>query len=89
MSPLHGDAVEEANISHKAREPPEAPVTLEFCTSVVRLDSDSAYLTEPVIRTVQAHHATFTIAAPKTIQWHDHLDKVEWTAWDYSAEQIT
>lgn len=55
---------------------------------VADISGDSAYLTEAVIRTAQAHHATFTIAAPKTIQWHDHLDKVDWTAWKYSEEQI-
>lgn len=52
------------------------------------VSGDSAYLTEDVIRTAQAHHATFTIAAPKTIQWHDHLDKVEWAEWQYSDEQL-
>lgn len=55
---------------------------------VADVSGDSAYLTEAVIRTIQSHHATFTIAAPKTIQWHDQLDKVEWTAWDYDDEQI-
>jgi DDE family transposase len=55
---------------------------------VADISGDSAYLTEAVIRTAQAHHATFTIAAPKTIQWHDQLDKVDWTPWDYSEEQI-
>jgi hypothetical protein len=55
---------------------------------VADVSGDSAYLTEAVIRTVQSHHATFTIAAPKTIMWHDQLGKVDWSAWDYSPEQL-
>ncbi len=55
---------------------------------VADVSGDSAYLTESVIRTVQAHHATFTIAAPRTIQWHEHLDKVDWQVWNYSEDQV-
>jgi hypothetical protein len=55
---------------------------------VADISGDSAYLIEDVVRTSQAHHATFTIAAPKTIQWHTDLDKQDWKAWDYSDEQI-
>jgi hypothetical protein len=55
---------------------------------VADISGDSAYLTEDVIRVVQANHATFTIAAPRTIQWHNHLDQLEWTSWDYTPEQI-
>jgi hypothetical protein len=55
---------------------------------VADVSGDSAYLTEDVIRSCQSHHATFTIAAPRTIQWHEHTDNAEWTAWDYTEEQI-
>lgn len=55
---------------------------------VADVSGDSAYLTEDNIRTCQANHSTFTFAAPKTIQWHEHLDKVDWTPWEYSDEQI-
>ena len=55
---------------------------------VADVSGDSAYLTEGVIRSVQAHHATFTIAAPNTINWKDHIETREWTPWDYSPEQI-
>lgn len=55
---------------------------------VADVSGDSAYLTEDVIRTAQSHHATFTIAAPKTIQWHNHLEQMEWVSWDYSPEQL-
>jgi Transposase DDE domain group 1 len=55
---------------------------------VADISGDSAYLNENVVRTAQSHHATFTIAAPKTIQWHNHLDQMDWTAWEYSDEQI-
>lgn len=55
---------------------------------VADVSGDSAYLTEDVIRSVQSHHATFTIAAPKTIQWHNHLEQMDWTSWEYTQEQI-
>ena len=55
---------------------------------VADVSGDSAYLTQGVILTTQRHHATFTIAAPKTINWHNHLEHLDWTAWQYSDEQI-
>ncbi|MBX9768386.1 MAG: transposase [Bdellovibrionales bacterium] len=55
---------------------------------VADVSGDSAYLNEDVIRTVQAHHSTFTIAAPKTIQWHNQVENAEWQSWIYSEDQI-
>ena len=55
---------------------------------VADVSGDSAYLTESNVRTCQSHHATFTFAAPKTIQWHMHLEQMEWSAWEHSDEQI-
>ena len=55
---------------------------------VADVSGDSAYLIEDVIRTVQSHHATFTIAAPRTIQWQTHLDEMMWTSWVYNDEQL-
>jgi hypothetical protein len=55
---------------------------------IADVSGDSAYLTEDVIRTITSHHATFTIAAAKTIQWHTQLDKLTWESWDYTDEQI-
>ncbi len=55
---------------------------------LAHVSGDSAYLIEDVIRTCQAHHVSFTFAAPKTIQWHEHLETREWQAWVYSDKQI-
>ncbi len=55
---------------------------------VADVSGDSAYLIEDVVRVAQSHHCTFTIAAPRTIQWHMHLDEMDWVNWDYSDEQI-
>jgi hypothetical protein len=55
---------------------------------VADVSGDSAYLSEAVIRTITSHHATFTIAAPKTTLWHEQLDKVDWSAWLYNDEQL-
>ena len=55
---------------------------------VAHVSGDSAYLIEPVVRACQSHHAIFTIAAPKTTQWHQELDKQDWTAWEYTDEQV-
>lgn len=55
---------------------------------VAHVSGDSAYLIEDVIRALMSHHAVFTIAAPKTINWHNQLENAAWTAWDYSPEQI-
>jgi hypothetical protein len=55
---------------------------------VAHVSGDSAYLTEDVIRTLQAHHASFTISAPKTIQWHMNIENADWQPWQYSEEQI-
>jgi len=55
---------------------------------VAHVSGDSAYLNQDFITSCQSHHASFTISAPKTINWHEHLDTREWTAWNYSEEQI-
>lgn len=55
---------------------------------VAHVSGDSAYLIEDVIRSCQSNHVLFSIAAPKTIQWHMNLDKQDWLAWNYSDEQI-
>ena len=55
---------------------------------VADVSGDTAYLTEEVIRTAQSNHATFTIAAPRTILWQNYLEQMEWTPWEYSEEQI-
>lgn len=55
---------------------------------VAHVSGDSAYLTEDVIRVLMSHHAVFTIAAPKTINWHNHVENAKWEAWEYSEEQL-
>lgn len=55
---------------------------------VADVSGDSAYLTEDVIRMCQSHHSTFTIAAPRTIQWHQHIENADWTEWQYSDDQL-
>jgi hypothetical protein len=55
---------------------------------VAHVSGDSAYLIEDVIRTLMSHHAVFTIAAPKTINWHLQIDHADWMPWEYSEEQI-
>jgi len=55
---------------------------------VAHVSGDCAYLCEEVIRTTQANHASFTFAAPKTIQWHEDLENADWQEWQYSEEQI-
>jgi len=55
---------------------------------VADVSGDSAYLTESVIRVTQSNHATFTIAAPKTILWHNHLEQLEWKSWEYGEDQL-
>lgn len=55
---------------------------------VAHVSGDSAYLIEEVIRVLMSHHALFTIAAPKTIQWHHHVDNADWVAWEPSEEDF-
>ncbi len=55
---------------------------------VAHVSGDSAYLFEDFIKCCQGHHATFTIAAPKTILWHEQTDKLDWESWQYNQEQI-
>jgi hypothetical protein len=55
---------------------------------VADVSGDSAYLTEDVVRECQSHHSTFTIAAPRTILWHNQIENLEWTKWEYSPEQL-
>jgi hypothetical protein len=55
---------------------------------IADVSGDTAFLTEGVIRVTQSNHATFTIAAPRTILWHNHLEQMEWTPWEFSEEQI-
>lgn len=50
-----------------------------------RLSGDSAYLTESVIRAVTSQNGIFNIAAPRTINWHQHLDTREWCKWDFDT----
>jgi hypothetical protein len=57
-------------------------------TKVAHVSGDSAYLEQDFLRTVIGHHALFTIAAPKTINWHLQIENASWTPWDYSPEQI-
>jgi hypothetical protein len=52
------------------------------------VSGDSAYLTQDVIRSITAHHATFTIAAPRTIQWGTQLEQLSWTLWQYSENEL-
>jgi hypothetical protein len=57
---------------------------------VAHVSGDTAFLFEDFIRTCQSNHATFTIAAPKTINWHHHIDEetTAWGDWEYSDEEI-
>lgn len=55
---------------------------------VAHVSGDSAFLTENFVKACQAHHATFTIAAPRTINWHQHLETREWVDWEYSPEGL-
>ena len=54
---------------------------------VAHVSGDSFYLSEEVIRCLQSHHTTFTIAAKDTINWKNDLETREWTAWDYAGEK--
>lgn len=54
---------------------------------LAHVSGDSAYLTQDVIRAVTSHHALFSIAAPKTIQWNQQIDSLDWVEWQY--EQVT
>ncbi len=56
---------------------------------VARVSGDSAYLTKDNITCVQSHHAIFNFAAPRTINWHNHLETRDWIMWDYKEDQIT
>jgi hypothetical protein len=55
---------------------------------VAHVSGDSPYLCEDVVRTVTSHHASFTFAAAKTINWHENLENADWQEWQYSTEQI-
>lgn len=55
---------------------------------VAHVSGDSAYLFEDFVREMTSHHAIFTIAAPKTINWHHHIESATWEPWVYSDEQI-
>jgi hypothetical protein len=57
---------------------------------VAHVSGDSAFLTEDFIRACQSHHTTFTIAAPRTINWHQQVDEGSqgWVDWVYSAEEL-
>ncbi len=57
---------------------------------VAHISGDSAYLIEEVLRVCLSHHTTFTIAAPKTINWHQFVDSssCSWVSWDYSQEEL-
>lgn len=50
---------------------------------VAHVLGDSAYLTESVIRAVTSHHALFSIAAPRTIQWNSELGQLDWVEWQF------
>ena len=57
---------------------------------VAHVSGDSAYLTEDFIKTCLSNHVTFTLAAPKTINWHQQIDEesATWQEWVYSSEEI-
>jgi hypothetical protein len=55
---------------------------------VAHVSGDSAFLTEDIIRCLMGHHTTFTISAPKTINWHQQLGSRTWIEWEYSPEEI-
>ena len=55
---------------------------------VAHVSGDSQYLCEEVLRAIISHHASFTIAAPKTINWHENLENADWMNWRYSEEQL-
>jgi Transposase DDE domain group 1 len=56
---------------------------------IADVSGDSAYLTEAVVRLCMQHQASFTIAAPRTILWHEHLESMSWVPWEYSeADKI-
>ena len=57
---------------------------------IAHVSGDSAYLTENFIRTCQRHHANFTIAAPRTINWHHHIEdkSMNWVQWEYSEKDL-
>jgi len=57
---------------------------------VAHVSGDSAYLIEKFIRSCLSHHATFTISAPRTINWHQQIDDetTAWVEWEYSPEEV-
>lgn len=55
---------------------------------IARVSGDSAYLNDHTLMCIDGHHAIFTIAAPKTIKWHEHLESRTWEDWQYSTEEV-
>lgn len=54
------------------------------------VSGDSAYGFEEFIRTMQKHHASFTIAARKNIPWESEIPNLEelWTEHKYSVDEL-
>lgn len=59
-------------------------------SKVAHMSADSAYIFQDFIKTCQANHTSFTISAPKTIKWNDHIgdDEEPWTPWQYTVEEL-
>ena len=57
---------------------------------LAHISGDSAYLTEKFITVCMAHQVSFTIAAPRTINWHHQVDEedLSWQEWEYSDKEI-
>ncbi|MCB9024725.1 MAG: IS1380 family transposase [Bdellovibrionaceae bacterium] len=57
---------------------------------VAHVSGDSAFLIEDFVLACQAHQASFTIAAPKTINWHTQIDEDSktWVEWEYGPEEL-
>lgn len=55
------------------------------------VSGDSAYGFEEFIRTMQKHHASFTIAARKNIPWEPEIEKLQdsdWTEHKYTIDEL-
>ena len=57
---------------------------------LAHVSGDSAFLTQDFIKACVSHQCTFTISAPRTINWHKQIceEGESWVEWEYSPQEI-
>jgi hypothetical protein len=80
-----GDA---AKLIEQVLSPMRAKKVQSPFEKIADISGDSAYLTQDVIRAATSNHATFTIAAPRTIGWHQNLEQEAWQDWQYTEAEL-